>query len=130
MKNISKIFAVIVASALLLTMIQVRAATGLPAIGEEELTVTYRGTEGDFLVFLVSVNSDSKRKIVNITDENGHELFYQVFYGEQVARKFKIPKGEWQKLTFTIQQQQRNTCSKTFAISTLYVESVKVQEQQ
>ncbi|MFT3824107.1 MAG: hypothetical protein QM731_09305 [Chitinophagaceae bacterium] len=128
MKNSGRMATAIIISLMLSLAIPVYAGIVLPG-SNNDLQVAYRGTEGEFLVFIVSVeNNNSKRKTINITDENGRQLFNQVFYEEKVSRKFKIPKGEIQKLTFSLQQSQ-GISSKTFVISTKYIERTEVEEQ-
>jgi len=128
MKN--KLIGVVVFAWILMTgsIMPVQANNFTPP-ADKELSVAFKGVEGEFLVFMVFIeNKGGKRKMLNISDQNGHELFTKVFYGEKVEGKFKIPKADLQRVTFTF-KQQGNISTKTFVISTHYEEKTEVEEQ-
>src|ERR1700748_3430480 len=79
----------------------VHAATVNPA--EKAPEVKYLGTYEDAVLFNVTVDNPTGTKFsVQILDEEGTQLFNEIYTDKKFDKRFKLPKSEKHKLTFVI----------------------------
>jgi hypothetical protein len=104
---------------------ETQAATINP--GDKITEVKYIGTSDDALLFNVSVDNPTGSKFsVIVLDEEGNQIFHEIYTDKKFDKKFKLPKSEKNKLTFVIRNFKTADVKQTFEINTKYVEDVTV----
>jgi hypothetical protein len=106
-------------------VIETQAATINP--GEKTTEVKYIGTSEDAVIFNVSVDNPTGGKFsVIVMDEEGNQIFQEIYTDKKFDKRFKLPKAEKNKLTFVIRNFKTADVKQTFEINTKYVEDVVV----
>lgn len=123
MKNVKNIIA-----ALFVTVFFTTAASAQTA-AQEPLTVKYIGSEDNYLLFQVEVNTPAAFSLFRINDSNEGELFSQSWKNSNKPLTFKIEKKEAQELSFTLVTGKKSFV-KNFAASTNSVETTTVSESE
>lgn len=96
---------------------------GGPIVGKTEVSHLY--SDKEWLLFEVKVNNVQGEKFfIIVKDENGSTLYRNAFTDKEFTRRFRIPKGESDKIVFNIVTKSGNT-SEAFEINT----STKVIEE-
>lgn len=104
---------------------ETQAATINP--GEKTTEVKYIGTSEDAVIFNVSVDNPTGGKFsVIVLDEEGNQIFQEIYTDKKFDKRFKLPKAEKNKLTFVIRNFKTADVKQTFEINTKYVEDVVV----
>jgi hypothetical protein len=95
--------------------------------GEKTTEVKYIGTSEDAVIFNVSVDNPTGGKFsVIVMDEEGNQIFQEIYIDKKFDKRFKLPKAEKNKLTFVIRNFKTADVKQTFEINTKYVEDVVV----
>jgi len=95
--------------------------------GDKITEVKYIGTSDDAVLFNVSVDNPTGGKFsVIVLDEEGNQIFHEVYTDKKFDKKFKLPKAEKNKLTFVIRNFKTADVTQTFEINTRYIEDVVV----
>jgi hypothetical protein len=63
---------------------------------------------------------------VIVIDEEGNQIFQEIYTDKKFDKRFKLPKAEKNKLTFVIRNFKTADVKQTFEINTKYVEDVVV----
>ena len=80
--------------------------------------VRYQGAQDDMLVFNVSYyNPAGKKFVIRIKDQNGNQLFQDIFRENSLYRQFKIPRVDKDLITFEFRQGQDAPVEKRFAVN-------------
>jgi len=104
---------------------EVQAANNNP--GEKNIEVKYIGASEDAVIFNISVDNPSGSKFsVIILDEDGNQLFQEIYTDKKFDKRFKLQKPDKHKLTFVVRNFKSADVKQTFEISTKYVEDVVV----
>ena len=104
---------------------ETQAATINP--GDKITEVKYIGTSEDAVLFNVSVDNPTGSKFnVIVLDEEGNQIFNEIYTEKKFDKKFKLPKSEKNKLTFVIRNFKTADVKQTFEINTKFVEDVIV----
>jgi len=91
--------------------------TGVAAAAEPAV-VKYQGAQDDMLVFNVSYyNPAGKKFVIRIKDQNGNQLFQNIFRENSFYRQFKIPRVDKDLITFEFRQGQDAPVEKRFAVN-------------
>jgi len=116
------------AGLLLFTVATTQAQTTTNASADKNITVKYLGTQDDVIVFNVSVNNPNGNKFsVIVTDNEGNQLFQEVYNDKQFDKKFKLPKSETGKLSFVVRNfKDASDDVHSFEVSNRIVEDVVV----
>ncbi len=110
---------------LLFTATGVHAATVNPA--DKVAEVKYVGTSEDAVVFNVTVDNPTGAKFnVQILDEDGTQIFNEIYSDKKFDKRFKLAKSDKHKLTFVIRNFKDVDVKQSFEISTRYTEDVVV----
>lgn len=123
MKNMKNIIA-----ALFVTVFFTSVASAQTA-AQEPLTVKYIGTEENYLMFQVEVNTPAAFSLFKINDRNEGELFSQSWKNSNKPLTFKIERKEAQELSFTLVTGKKSFV-KNFAANTNSVETTTVSETE
>jgi hypothetical protein len=105
---------------LLLTVGTASAQNGPGAAvrSSESAVVRYQGAQDDMLVFNVSYsNPEGKKFVILITDQNGNQLFEDIFRDRSFFRQFKVPKVDEDLITFVFRRGQDAPVEKRFAVN-------------
>jgi len=90
--------------------------------------IRHIGNDGDNMYFQVLLNNDSGEKFyLTIKDLDGIILFQEVYNDKKFDKKFRLTKGETDKVTFVLKSARNNT-SQSFEINsnTKMVEEIVV----
>jgi hypothetical protein len=110
------------------TTTQAQSTIGNP--GEKTAEVKYLGVTDDALFFNVSFENPNGGKVsVIVLDEDGIQLFQEVYTDKKFDRRFKLPKLEKNKVTFVIRNFKDTDVKQSFEINTRLVEDVVVTKQ-
>ena len=110
------------------TTTQAQSTIGNP--GEKTAEVKYLGVSDDALFFNVSFENPNGGKVsVIVLDEDGIQLFQEVYTDKKFDRRFKLPKLEKNKVTFVIRNFKDTDVKQSFEINTRLVEDVVVTKQ-
>jgi hypothetical protein len=91
------------AGLLLFTVATTQAQTTTSASTEKNTTVKYVGTQDDVILFNVSVDNPNGSKFsVIVTNNEGNQLFQEVYNDRKFDKRFRLPKSETGKLTFVV----------------------------
>lgn len=104
-------------------------AASAQTAAQEPLTVKYIGSEENYLLFQVEVNTASTFSLFRINDKTEGELFSQSWRNTNKPMTFKIEKKDAQELSFTL-VAGRKAFTKNFATSTNVVETTTVSEAE
>jgi hypothetical protein len=105
---------------LLLTIGAASAQTGASdsAMSADPAVVKYLGVQDDMLVFNVSYNNPQGGKfLVQVLDQNGNQLFQDIFRDKTFYRQFRLPKTDKDQITFVIRKGQDAPVEKRFAVN-------------
>jgi hypothetical protein len=129
MKNLRNIAAAILMMVLLMNSAVAQTVTKADAFSTPEpFTVKYLGTQNDFLVFQVEVNTgDNGFNIIKINDREEGELYSQPLKAAVKMQTFKIEKKNYQELSFKLLSGKK-LYSKSFSTNTSVIETVTVNE--
>jgi hypothetical protein len=95
----------------------------------EPLSVKYLGSDDNYLVFEVTVNSaDSKNALLGVSDKAEGELYTESIRSTQKTQKLKIEKRDSQELNFKLSVGS-TVYNKSFSINTSRVENTVVAER-
>jgi len=91
------------AGLLLFTVATTQAQTTTNASTEKNTNVKYVGTQDDVILFNVSVDNPNGSKFsVIVTNNEGNQLFQEVYNDKKFDKRFRLPKSETGKLTFVV----------------------------
>lgn len=94
---------------------------------EKAAEVKFLGVSGDAVLFNVSVENPTGAKFsVIVLDEDGSELFHEIYSDKKFDKRFKLPKTDKHKLTFVVRNYKDADLRQAFEINTRYVEDVVV----
>ncbi len=95
----------------------------------EPLSVKYLGSDDNYLVFEVTVNSaESKNALLGVSDKAEGELYTESIRSTQKTQKLKIEKRDSQELNFKLSVGS-TVYNKSFSINTSRVENTVVAEK-
>ena len=116
------------AALLLLTVATTQAQTTTNASADKNTTVKYVGTQDDVILFNVSVvNPNGNKFSVIVTDNEGNQLFSEVYNDRKFDKRFRLPKSETGKLTFVVRNfKDASDDVHSFEVSNRVVEDVVV----
>jgi hypothetical protein len=120
-------------TALLLSVATVNAqsATTDPGQKESPAFVKYLGTQDDMIVFNVSYsNPDAGKFCVIVKDQDGMQLYQNIYTEKSFFKQFRLPKTDKNKITFIIRNYKDADIAKSFAvnINSRLVEDVAVRK--
>lgn len=118
---------------LLLSIGTASAQTGASdsAVSADPVVVRYLGVQDDMLVFNVFYNNPQGGKfVVQVLDQNGNQLFQDIFRDKTFYRQFKLPKADKDLITFVIRKGQDIPVEKRFAvnISSRFVQEIAIKK--
>jgi hypothetical protein len=105
---------------LLLTIGTASAQTGASdsAMSADPAVVRYLGVQDDMLIFNVSYNNPQGGKfLVQVLDQDGNQLFQDIFRDKAFYRQFRLPKVDKDQITFVIRKGQDAPVEKRFAVN-------------
>jgi hypothetical protein len=113
---------------LLATVATTQAQTSVTAPVAKSAEVKYLGTQDDLILFKVSVDNPNGNKFsVIVTDNEGNQLFQEVYNDKKFEKRFKLPQSENGKLTFVVRNFKDAADEvQSFDINTRIVEDVVV----
>jgi hypothetical protein len=92
-------------------------ASGTVAVTDSAM-VRYLGTQDDMLIFNVAYDNPKGNKfLVAIKDQDGNQLYRNIFSDKVFYKQFKLPKTEKDKVIFVIRNGQDVPIVKTFAVN-------------
>lgn len=105
---------------LLLSVATANAQPRVPgaAAGADPVVVKYLGAQDDMLIFNVAyANPLGNKVVVTILDQNGNQLYQDVFKDKTFYKQFKLPKTDKDLITFVIRNGQDVPVEKKFAVN-------------
>lgn len=116
------------AGLLLVTVASTQAQTTTNASIDKNTTVKYLGTQDDVILFNVSVENPSGNKFsVIVSDNEGNQIFQQVYNDRKFDKRFRLPKSETGKLTFVVRNfKDASDDVHSFEVSDKVIEDVVV----
>ena len=101
-------------------------ATGLvPVVKNTE--IKYVGVTSESILFNVSVDNPNGTKFsVIVLDDEGNQLFQEVYTDKKFDKRFKLPKDDKNKVTFIIRNFKDADEKQVFEVNTRIVEDVVV----
>ena len=124
---ISAISKLTLVSLFFVTAATVAAHPNVSYPAEKNAEVKYLGTSEDAIVFNVAFDNPGGNKFsVIVLDEDGSQLFQEVYTSKKFDKKFRLPKTDKTKLTFIIRNFKDADLKQTFEINTSFVENVVV----
>jgi hypothetical protein len=89
--------------------------------------IKFLGTSEDAILFKVTYdNPMGDRFSVIVLDEDGTQLFQEVYTDKKFEKRFKLPKTDKSKLTFIIRNFKNADLKQNFEIDTHVIENVVV----
>ena len=89
-----------------------------PVTAPDAASVKFLGAQEDMLIFNVSYdNPRGSRFVVAIKDQNGNQLYQDIFTDKSFYRQFRLPKTDKDRVIFTIRKDQEAPIVKTFAVN-------------
>ncbi|HUB60864.1 MAG TPA: hypothetical protein VL978_09190 [Puia sp.] len=86
--------------------------------GANSAVVNYLGAQDDMLIFNVSYNNPGGKKfVVLITDQQGNQLYQDIFRDKSFYRQFRVPKTNKDVITFAFRSGQNAPVEKEFAVN-------------
>ncbi len=123
MKNLKNITTAIIA-----VILFANTASAQTVSKETSLTVKYLGSQDDYLLFQVEINTgNSNFSLLKINDKAEGELYSQSWKTSAKFQIFKIEKKDSQELSFKL-LSGKNVYVKTFSSNTSLVEKTTVNE--
>jgi hypothetical protein len=104
----------------LLTVATANAQSTTPGASPatDSATVRYLGTQDDMLIFNVSyANPKGNKFLVAVKDQDGTQLYLNLFRDKSFYKQFKLPKTDKDKVIFVIRNGQDAPIVKTFAVN-------------
>src|ERR1700733_11282183 len=104
----------------LLAVVTAQAQTSTPSGGEKQdsTLVKYLGTQDDMMIFNVAYKNPGGAPFdVIITDQDRTQLYQGSFKDKEFFKQFRLPKGEKDKITFTVRPSKDADIAKTFEIN-------------
>jgi hypothetical protein len=104
----------------LLTFTAANAQSGgsAPVSIVEAATVKFLGTQDDMLIFNVNYdNPKGSRFVIAVRDQNGNQLYQDIFTDKAFYRQFRLPKTDKDQVVFVIRKEQGAPIVKTFAVN-------------
>jgi outer membrane lipoprotein-sorting protein len=116
------------AGLLLVTVATTQAQTTTNASTDKNTTVKYLGTQDDVILFNVSVENPAGNKFsVIVSDNEGNQIFQQVYNDRKFDKRFRLPKSETGKLTFVVRNfKDASDDVHSFEVSDKVIEDVVV----
>jgi len=116
------------AGLLLVTVATTQAQTTTTASIDKNTTVKYLGTQDDVILFNVSVENPGGNKFsVIVSDNEGNQIFQQVYNDRKFDKRFRLPKSETGKLTFVVRNfKDASDDVHSFEVSDKVIEDVVV----
>jgi outer membrane lipoprotein-sorting protein len=116
------------AGLLLVTVASTQAQTTTNASTDKNTTVKYLGAQDDVILFNVSVENPSGNKFsVIVSDNEGNQIFQQVYNDRKFDKRFRLPKSETGKLTFVVRNfKDASDDVHSFEVSDKVIEDVVV----
>jgi hypothetical protein len=93
--------------------------------------VRYLGAQDDMLIFNVSyANPQGSKFVVTILDQNGNQLYQDVFKDKTFYKQFKLPKTDKDLITFVFRNGQDAPVEKRFAVnvSSHFVQEIAIKK--
>jgi hypothetical protein len=89
--------------------------------------VKYIGTSANDIVFNVSYDNPTGGKFsVAVLDQDGAQIYQEVFTDKKFEKRFRFPKGGTGKVTFMIRNFKDADVKQSFEINTRVIEDVVV----
>lgn len=86
--------------------------------GPDHIVVKFLGAQDDLLAFSVSYeNPQGNRFVVAIKDQDGNQLFQDVFRDKTFYKQFKLPKTDKDRIVFVFSDGHEAPVMKTFAVN-------------
>ena len=116
------------AGLLLFTVATTQAQTTTNASTGKNTSVKYLGTQDDIIMFNVSVDNPNGNKFsVIVTDNEGNQLFKEVYNEKKFDKRFKLPISETGKLSFVVRNfKDASDDVHSFEVSSRVIEDVVV----
>lgn len=93
-------------------------STGIGAGQSENATVKYLGLQDDMIVFNVAyANPDGNKFQVIVKDQDGTQLYQNVFSGKAFYKQFRLPRADKDRLVFIIRNGRDADVVKTFEVN-------------
>jgi len=104
---------------LVLTAATVSAQSTANGAGQSEnATVKYLGQQEDMIVFNVSyANSDGNKFQVIVKDQDGTQLYQNIFSDKVFYKQFRLPRADRDRLVFIIRNGREADVVKTFEVN-------------
>ena len=123
MKNLKNITTAIIA-----VILFANTATAQTASKDAPLTVKYLGSQEDYLIFQVEVNTaNGNFSLLKINDKADGELYSQICKATSKTQTLKKKKKDSQELSFKL-LSGKNVYTKTFSSNTSLIEKTTVNE--
>jgi hypothetical protein len=88
------------------------------AANAQSATVKYLGIQEDMVIFNVSCpNPEGSKFILSVKDQDGAQLYQNVFSDKNFYKQFRLPKTDKDKVTFIIRSNKGADLVKSFEIS-------------
>ena len=89
-----------------------------PDAPSDHAVVRFLGPQDDMLVFNVSYyNPKGSRFVVSIKDQDGNQLYQDVFKDKSFYKQFKLPRVDKDRIVFEFSNGQEAPVVKTFAVN-------------
>jgi hypothetical protein len=125
MKNLKNITTAIIA---VMLFANTATAQTVSVSKDAPLTVKYLGSQEDYLIFQVEVNTAGDNfALLKINDKADGELYSQSCKSTSKTQTFKIEKRDSQELSFKL-LSGKNVYTKTFSSNTSIIEKTTVNE--
>jgi hypothetical protein len=125
MKNLKNITTAIIA---VILFANTATAQTVSVSKDAPLTVKYLGSQEDYLIFQVEVNTAGDNfALLKINDKADGELYSQSCKSTSKTQTFKIEKRDSQELSFKL-LSGKNVYTKTFSSNTSIIEKTTVNE--
>lgn len=93
-------------------------STGIGAGQSENATVKYLGLQDDMIVFNVAyANPDGNKFQVLVKDQDGTQLYQNVFSDKAFFKQFRLPRADRDRLVFIIRNGKDADVVKTFEVN-------------
>jgi len=84
----------------------------------EPALIKYLGTQDDMVVFNISYSNPQGTAFhLTVKDQDGTELYQQIFHEKNFYKQFRLPRSERSKLSFVIRNGKESDVVKTFEIN-------------
>jgi hypothetical protein len=132
-KLLTAVFGKLIAgSCLILTVATTQAQTITSGAGQNESAIVkYSGTQDDMVVFNVTyANPEGSKFQVIIKDQDGTQLYQNIFNEKTFYKQFRLPKADKDKIVFIIRNGKDADMVRTFEInvSSRFIQEVAVKK--